>query len=303
MKKQGLVLTAAFVACFIVGTLSPGTPANGAILNSMMSFLPPGNTYYTQYMHDLDAESLIKGGTNTQLGVIEVGDTLEAVMLFNDINGSDMSLPNYELTAHVKLLVTAKTAAGNQTVIINGNPVLVPVFNFDFGPVNPDQNGNGDLVWLYEDTTPDFRAQGQPPVSVATAVANATNGNLIATLGLGTEASQQDDFWQALASPEAVGIFSQLNTSFPGASFQFGVSVTANPGNVNIAPDQTIDNLYGLPHDVVGSGQPFGSKNSSTPFDLLTRTDVNFTAVIPEASSIAIWGLLTGIGLAAFRRR
>lgn len=204
--------------------------------------------------------------------IIDVGDVLEAVLLFDNItnsNGNNLlsSYPGLQgLTAHSVIVVTGK-------VFIN--PVIGYAFTFAGG------FADGDAVKVYEsavlNTPSDFDTGG-----VAGNIADATNGTPLFSLDL----SGAGDFWSALGTDD----LTLLTTANP-VTFRFGLTISSNPANVPIVPDSQ-QSLPGVFHDVVGNGSVFPLPTGSPANGWMAASDttVQFAAeVVPEPASMLAW--------------
>lgn len=297
--------------------------SGAAILNSHLNLSGPGP--YLQLVTDKDAEELIKAPGNLLPGVIQVGDILESIMEFQDINSLNFSTEigvDYELTVHSRLKVLSITAA----VLRNPDGTV-----FDSDLITPGiqsialPGGGSDFVFgsgfadgvttarLYESQTsvtavaPNFARDdlgaGLPinaivDLTIPAAVATATDGTLITEFGFG----DVDDFWVSFNSPTILSVFTATSSEVSGAVFSFGQSVTSNPGALNIVDNATASSIFGGTHGLVGSGRLFGVLGAETPFDAYTSTSANFTSAVPEPSSLVAWGVLVG-GVCGVRRR
>ena len=221
-------------------------------------------------LNDVDREQLINnvGAPN----IIDIGDVLEAVLLFDNINNANgnqllSAFPGLQgLTAYSKIEVTGKTFISN---------ALGYAFTFK------GAFANGDAIQVYESSTlntpSDFDSGG-----VAGNIADATDGNLLFTLNL----AGAGDYWEALGTDNLL----LLSVAKP-VTFNFGVSISSNPGNVPIVLNSQ-ESSPGVFHDVIGNGTvfPIPPNSPANGWQAASDTTVQFAAeVVPEPASMLAW--------------
>jgi hypothetical protein len=230
-------------------------------------------------------------------GLIDVGDVLESVLIFDNISNAQfgatpletaVGIPTYQLTAHIFNTVSAKVPLGGGVFAFTMIPSTINVYE--------DHAGLSNTILL------DFSSQ-----SANAAVTAATDGSLILTLDTsGTGFAGSPDTWRATGSDN----FTLLTTGNE-ANYVAALSILANPGLIPIGPDATLSGVLGVPagtgdlHDVVAVGEvevaaaPIVAQGWAAQSD----TTVSFIAV-PEPISLVVWSALSGlVGLAVYRRR
>ena len=280
-------------------------------------------------IQDESREYLIDRNVTVQ-GQIDVGDSLRAFFNFNAFNspGSNVGgvTGNNQITGVSQIMVIAKS------------PTVNGVTSYVFGPdpAFEAQYGAGAMVALYEDPNPtaafDFNDpnsplapnaidDGTPGRSVPPSSADVSSGlyateeafgatletgSLVMTLGFEGAAGEA---WLATTLFGFDNILAAFSTGFAttGALFNVGVNVLTN----NL-PDTIIINrvktgfIGGAPGGLVDfniSGRVGGVNDLDTAFEASNQFVAAFNAtVVPEPSSVAIWGL-GGLGLLAFGRR
>jgi hypothetical protein len=301
---------------FLGAMLALGMCAAQAQANLINSTLKAGDNLF----QDNNAENLVKGAGNTMPGVIQVGDTLQAVLGFASVNGGPTGLnstnypgltANYQLTALAQIKVLAKIPAG--TTVIDGK--VVPIFNFVFGAGFADGVTSIQLFENSATTSSTVFKRSGSGLTVADAIARATSGTLLTTMGFAPSAGGPGGtpFWEAVNSPDTLSVFKSVNTQIAGAGFDFAQNVLTNPGGLSIgtlgeSATSLIPGLGSGMYDIVGSGQLFGIKGQTTPFSAYTATRVNFVSTIvgPEPASFLLFGVgftvLAGLGLRKKRK-
>ena len=283
MKRSQLIIVAATV---FVGLASQTSLA--AIIN--VAIRPGLNT-----INDRDVARLSVDVNGN--GLIDVGDTIETILIFDNISNSQfggtplgvaVGDATYQLTAHTLATITMKIPTG-------------PVFTFE---TNATTNIYEDSAGIGGTLLVDFSSQ-----SAAAAVLAATDGNLVLTVNsLGTGSGGTPDIFRIFGSDD----FADLTTGNE-ANFVIANSVVANPMGIPIVPDATLSGAAGVPpgtgalHDVVGVGEEevASAAVAAQGWAIQSDTTVSFTApgVIPELTSVAVWGVLIGLsGLFGFRR-
>ena len=269
----------------------------GAIINSS---LQPGVNQLT----DVDAESLIKGAGNTEAGVIQIGDTIESVLGFGQLNSSSLASYeglNYELSALTLLKVTSISTDG---LLPNGDQAYNITFAAGFADGTTttqvyESNGTSSTPGVTH--KPDFARDsvsathvGDPtPLTLAAALGYATDGQLIATFGFG----EANDFWTSSGVPLSFSEFKNFALDISGAVFNFGQSLLTNPGNLPILDDGVQSSITGDMYDLIGSGSLYGIKGFTTPFGGFTHTQVEFATTIPEPATACVWLGLACVGI------
>jgi hypothetical protein len=302
---------------FLGAMLALGMCAAQAQANLINSALKAGDNLF----QDNNAENLIKGAGNTMPGVIQVGDTLQAVLGFASVNGGPTGLnktnypgltANYQLTAIAEIKVLSKTQVG--TTVING--VTVPIFNFTFGSGFADGVTSIQLFENSATTSSTVFKRSGTGLTVADSIARATSGTLLTTIGFAASAGGPGGttFWEATNSPDTLSVFKSVDTQIAGAGFDFAQNVITNPGGLSIgtlgeSATSLIPGLGSGQYDIVGSGQLFGIKGQITPFSTYTATRVNFASTLvsgPEPASFLLFGVgftvLAGLGLRKKRK-
>jgi protocatechuate 3,4-dioxygenase beta subunit len=245
-------------------------------------------------INDKDVERLIDRGSGVDIngsptgplnGLIDPGDGLEAVLIFDNISNAvfgaepleaAVGVPSYQLTAHILQVVESKVLISD-----NGTPgnSTDDTFAFTFSP---------SVVNVYEDSSSlantilvDFALQ-----SAAQTILKATDGNLILTLAdSGAGANGTPDVWRAIGRDDFGQLLSGNQVNFLGA-----LSVTANPGSVPIAPDATKSGLLGaVPgtgdfHDVVAIGEVEFPALSVLNRGWHAQTDTTVSFIVPRAA-------------------
>ncbi len=306
MKSQLVFIV--LLAC--VGLVSVPT-ANAAVLNPF--FAVGLNTFEdTSVDRVLDREGTVLLPDASGHLILQAGDYLEATARFSTLNTaliSDLVSP-YNFTAHVKLQILSVTpnAPGSPLATINfgnGFDATTAVKLYDDGNGTP-----GSLLTRYTTSS----AGGE-----ATDIASATDGTLIATLGL---VGSNGDFWQAFNSLTDAGVFrNDGDPNTQGGDFYFGVSLLTNPGNL---PVLTVANGGGVPtnaggfhgaftkHDFTGNGDLIDPITVDPPgvdgpdnLSWLARDNTLFNFVgVPEPASFLVWaGLGSVAALWVCRRR
>ena len=287
------VLGAAKKALAIVALASMTLTSSAAFADAEVNdLLQVGENQF----QDTDAERILDStGAVKTSGNFEVGDVIQAIMRFTDVNAVVVSdnpgfgFP-YQLNAYSELLVANINTDGlSQDLIDAGfvNLVFAPTGNLSTATSMAD---------IYERTTntPGFDVTVDP----VTGISQVTSGTHITSLGL----VEGDDFWVATTLLD-IGAAAAAE---PGSSQQalgvFGLSVTANPGALPIDPNGIQSGATGTFHDVVGSASAYVlDTNANDGWLVSSNTEARFN-VVPEPSTLALlsFGLL---GAAAMRRR
>jgi hypothetical protein len=242
----------------------------------------------TNTLNDRDRERLV-GDADT---MIEVGEILEAILIVDNLDNAsfaqedldDIHGPNYQLTAHVRLMVDSVSPPN-----MNG----ISTFSFSGG------FGDGSLVKVYEETSGQDTSFGDP---AATTIAEATDSPLILTLGFG----EADDFWTA-EGPVDISLIGALGSGF-AAAYNFGLSVLGMT-DIPIVPNGEFSAVSGSFHDIVGFGQAFAIASNPNGWHAATDTTISFQGpeggIIPEPSAAMVWGciLFGAVGCWRFVRR
>jgi hypothetical protein len=288
------VLRLLAVAWLLVGIAST---ANAAIINSALTngLNTINDKNVDRFFTDLNGNSKI-----------DVGDTLEAVLIFDNISnavfgGTDLNvavgIASYQLTAHIKNTIFSKTQIGGA-----GTP-MDPTDDTFFFVMVPS------IVNVYEDHAglSGTILSGFAPQTAATTIASATDGVLVLTLSTaGTGLGGALDTWRAAGSDD----FALLTTGNE-ANYLAAMSVAANPGGIPIVPDATTSGAFGaIPgtgdkHDVVATGEIEVASSAVLTAGWLAQSDttISFQAVVvPEPTSFAIWAALGGLAM-YYRRK
>lgn len=274
--------------------------AAGAAAGAQAFVLFPGITQ----MEDDNREYLVKGVGNTQVGIIEVGDSLRGVIKFQALNQlnapfqSDSS-PSPELTGifqtRIAAIVDLDGIGGSNDIIMAPSASFTSVY------------GAGSVVALYTGgTTLDINSCP----SIATCEANATTaggGSAWMTFGFSGDA---DDQWTALNANLNFGLVSTLGASTKVAAVNYALSILSNNSGYQFM-EQSLDCAPLGPFacsgdgktDLVGSGDVLGGANLTNGYGARSDVDAQLN-VVPEPGTVALVGLaMLGLGFGARRRR
>jgi hypothetical protein len=244
----------------------------------------------------VNGDNGVGGFTVVTSGDFQVGDILQAVLRFEQINISNAaSFAPYELFAYSELEVKAITA----TQIFPG----IFANTLTFGATG--NLGQDVLVSVYEDNTPLATYSTADP---DTTIANILAKDAVATFGL----IDADDYWFAqvglgFGAPSANSITDLATLGNGGQAFpiaptgNFGLSIITNTAGIPILEEQMVG-LNGVSkHDVVGavSGKV---RQPGANTGWLIQTDTTLSFRVPEPDSLALIGVVL-IGVAAVSRR
>jgi hypothetical protein len=241
-------------------------------------------------------------GLGNPTGEIVVGDYLRGIFTITSSSdegaGNQRTPDGFELTGVFSALVS-------RVVGISGGKALFELtpdsgFEADFG--------SGAMTAFFYDTAPDFSAFG----SLASTVANASDGSLYMTLGAdGTKTWGSDYYWAAVGSATpGIATFSAsvaLLTNNTGISSTLFEDLTQQPPvhsegsfSVTDAVLNAILNDFGL------QGNTEINTNGSIPWQLKSEDPLSVHVTpLPAASSLGaamLLGLL-GLGVRRSRRR
>ncbi|MCK9606016.1 MAG: hypothetical protein M0R33_06140 [Methylomonas sp.] len=265
MKKFNKIL----IAVAIAGAAAMPFSANAAMVNSL---LVGGENQF----QDTDVERVLRNGQVVTSGEFQVGDVIQAILRFTDVNSVVVSdnpgfgFP-YQLLAYSEVEVTSITG-----VVDVGGGINQGTLNF-----GATGNLGADVVATFYERTanvPGFSISVDP----ATAVANVTGLTQIATAGFG----EADDFWRATSLLDLGLAANQLQGSPQQASGQFGLSFLS--GSLPFIKNGILSGDDGNYHDVVGSASAYKLDTGANAGWLVSsNTEVRFN--VPEPSSIHFW--------------
>jgi hypothetical protein len=291
MMRKILCVFAAFVvltACSVTqGAVLVNSP-NELFWANQQSFLK-----LTNYENAVDAAGI-------PVATIDVGTRLRGIFTITSSYGSVSGVgveraPSsaFELTGIFDATVRAVTAIGVPSDA-TAKFELIPTLSFE------GTYGAGAMVAFYYDTTPNFSANGVGS-TIASTEATATDGSLYMVLGAdGAETWGTDYFWAALGSttPSVASFAASLallvnNTGLDSSLF---LDVTQAPPLFFPATLGTILNKFGL------QGNTVVNPLSDSPYQIQSQDPLKAN-VVPEPASLAVWSLLSVIGIAfAYRR-
>lgn len=266
----------AVLSLLCVATLARPTVCSASILEGAL-------TNGENQLNDVNRERIINL-VGADPNVLDVGDILESVLLFDNINNGNGTnllstfpgLPG--LTAYSRIEVVTK----------------VPIGPLGFLYTFTGAFANGDAVQIFEgadlDDVSDFDSGG-----VAGNIADATSPvTPLFTLDL----DGVDDFWNAIGGDNI-----SLLTAATPVNYNFGLSVNLNAGMVPIVADgMFIPGAPGSFHDVIGTGKviPIAAGAPTNGWQAASDTTVTFVAaVVPEPGTLLVWAGLLACSLAA----
>lgn len=270
-----------------------------AQINALFDPTLPGGINEIQ---DQDVERVLRdttgdGQLDTVLGAADtlaIGDTFETILRWDTVNVTtigDVIPAPYQLTAYSQLEISSVIFNNDGVDGINGTPD--DIFDLVFIPSGNLKTPNS-FVDLYE-------GNGGYDSSLAPAagIASVTGDTYLASFGLG----EADDFWLG-QGPLDLGVIASLSEGDPqAAAGVFGLSVTANPGNLPIGTNGIVG-ADGNLHDVVGNTSVFQkSPGTNAGWLVASNTSAAFQ-VVPAPATLALFGLgLAGLSLRVKMRK
>lgn len=248
---------------------------------------------------DTDAERVIDANGDVKTsGDFAVGDTIEAILRFTDVNSSVVSdnpgfgFP-YQLIAYSELLIVDINTTGLSQDLIDAG-----VRNLVFGATG-NLNTANSLADIYERTTntPGFDTTIDPD----TAIAQVTSQTLIASLGIEADST---DFWVATTLLDIGAAAAQIPGAPQAANGTFGLTVVDNPGALPVETDGIQSGTNGLFYDVVGSASAYVLDSGTNAGWLVSsNTEARFLVnQVPEPSTLALLSLGL-LAVSVMRRR
>jgi len=281
---QHSTLKVAVAAFAILGMALGSAPSSAAFINGLLQ-------YGENQFQDSDQERFIDAeGAVKTTGNIVVGDTIQSILRFTDVNGVTVSdEPGYgapyQLTAIAELKVAAIITAG----LPDGYGTLV---------FTPSGNlGAGVFANIYERTSNVLGYDAT--IDPGTAISQISALSFVASVGLG----EADDFWVATTLLDLTGVGAALPGSPQAANGVAGLSFLANPGGLPYFTNGMLSPIDGKYHDLVLSASAYvRDTNVNTGWLVSSNTEARFA--VPEPASMALMslGLLLG-GRIARRRR
>ncbi len=239
--------------------------------------------------------------------VLEPGDTLRGIFtITSTANDSDpgntniQRVPNgFELTGLFQTQVRSVTTLFPGSEYITFEPYTPFATELAGITGRPVADFAGAMVAFFEDTTPDFSS-----ATVAGGEASATDGSFWRAIG-GTGTWGTDYYWDAFGPADTTAI---LFTTVFAASLQeiaigssniaFDDSILQNPSTGGSATLGLISNAWGLQGNV--------TRNPSFPaseYPLRSQDPLRSDKIVPEPTTLVVWGLLVSLGLAGATTR
>jgi hypothetical protein len=157
-RQRLLFFTAVAALVLVASTTAQAASVTSLFLNDP-GFANAATDDSFEYLVDRNWNGIAEGAAGSNVGVIDVGDSLRGMFTITVVNSTLIGKGSFfttEWTGVFQAKVTSKTATG--AVDINGNPLYLFTFGPDaaFAEAGSLGVGGNAIVIFYEDATPDY---------------------------------------------------------------------------------------------------------------------------------------------------